>query len=190
MANLFEAAYKALTGRTARLESGSPKNQVAHLEKHYGSMAEASRQTGIPRTPLRRWKLGLGKPKGDRLTRAVREALVPAGRRKRVAGSTGTARYSRGESNTMGRGSRQVRSGHGGLTVQATVTVSSDTRDRPLFIGQHVGGDVGEQLLDAFLAGDDARMNEILHEALSAYFGSSTSWTLDSVSSVSFEPVR
>lgn len=190
MASLFEATYKALAGRTTRLESGSPKAQVAHLEKQYGSMAEASRKTGIPRTTLRRWKMGLGAPKGDRLTKAVRESLVPAGRRKRVTRSTGQARYSRGETHTMGRGSRGVRSGHGGLTVSANVTVSNDTRDRVLFVGQHVGGDVGEELLNAFLSGDDTRVEEILHSALSAYFGSESSWTLNAVHSVGFDPVQ
>lgn len=190
MPNLFDATYKALAGRTAKLESGSPREQVKHLEKQYGSMAEASRKTGIPRTTLRRWKLGVGKPKGERLTRAVRETLVPAGRRKRVAGSTGPAGYGRGESNTTGRGSSAVRSTHGGLTVNASVTVSSDTRDRTLFIGQHVGPAVGEDLLAAFLAGDDSRMEQILNDALSAYFGSSSSWTLNAVYSVGFDPVR
>jgi hypothetical protein len=189
MANLFDAAYRALAGRTPRLESGSTKDQVAHLERHYGSMAKASRETGIPRTTLRRWKMGMGKPKGNRLTKAVRESLVPPGRRKRVAGSTGPARYGRGETRTTGRGSGSVRGGHGGLTLSASVTVSSDTRDRTMFVGQHIGADVGEQLLNAFLEGDNSRVEEILNAALDAYFGSS-SWTLNAVHSVGFDPIR
>lgn len=194
MANISDAAYKALTGRTRKLETGGAAAQVAHLEKKYGSMAEASRQTGIPRTTLRRWKAGKGEPKGmsaQRLTRAVRETLVPEGRRKRVKGSTGNPRTTRAERLT-GRGSRSTRSGHGGLTVTAEVLISSDLRERPLYLGQHVSPERGEELLDAFLSGDDARFESLLHEVVGAYFGSNNApgWSLENVTTVSFEPIR
>ncbi len=190
MASLFDAAYKALAGRTRRLETGPVSAQVAHLEKHYGSMAEASRRTGIPRTTLRRWKSGASKPKDTRLTRALRESLVPEGRRRRVKGSTGSPRFARNETATAGRGSGAVRSGHGGLTVTASVTVSADTRDRTMFVGQHLTPDRGDALLNAFLAGDNARMEEILNGAFAAYFGSPSSWTINEVHSIGFEPIR
>jgi hypothetical protein len=192
MATLFDAAYKALAGRTRRLETSAASAQVAHLERQYGSMAEASRRTGIPRTTLRRWKSGDARPKPTdrRLTRAVRETLVPEGRRRRVKRSTGNPKFDRTETRTAGRGSGAVRSGHGGLTVTASVTVSSDTRDRTMFVGQHLTADRGDALLAAFLDGDNAKMEEILNGAFAAYFGSPSSWTLNDVHSVGFEPIR
>lgn len=192
MASLFDATYKALAGRTRRLENSAATDQVAHLERQYGSMAEASRRTGIPRTTLRRWKSGAARPKPTdrRLIRALRESLVPDGRRRRVKRSTGSPRFAQNETRTAGRGSGTVRSGHGGLTVTASVTVSADTRDRTMFVGQHLTPDRGDALLNAFLTGDNEQMEAILHGAFSAYFGSPSSWTINDVHSVGFEPIR
>lgn len=189
MATLGEGFYKAMTGRTARLESGPATNQVVFLEKKYGNLSEASRRTGIPRTTLRRWRDGKSTPAGEnsrKLTRSVRESLVPEGRRKRVTRSTGNPERARGERRT-GKGS--TASGHGGLTITATVSISSDSRERTLYVGQHLSEEKGQELMGAFLAGDDAAFEREITEALNKYFGGS-GWTVESVTGVGFDPIK
>lgn len=179
---IFSAVYRALTRRTEKLESAPLGQRVDFLERKYGSLSAASRATGVSRSTLRRWRDGQARPKSDsqrKMTRAIREALVPAGRRARVGQSThptAAPRTSRGE-------------GGGGMTITAVVRISDDERERTLRIGQHVSDDVGNRILSAFLDGDDAALNQTMNEAISEYFGSD-SWEIQSVSDVSFTPVR
>lgn len=182
--SLYDAVYKAITGRTPRLERGPMAARVDFLEKKYGSLAGASRATGVSRSTLRRWRDGEAKPKPAserKLTQSLRKAMVPERRQNRIRRSTGRV--------TPAPGARVKGPGHGGISITATVRVSDDERERTLNIGQHLDQETAGRLLDAFMAGDDAQAQAIMEQGMTDYFGT-TSWQVSDVSDISFDPIR
>lgn len=187
-----DAVYKALTGRTRKLETGSISDRIAFLEKKHGSLSAVAKETGISRSTLRRWKDGKAKPKlatEKKVVRALRETLVPEGRRKRVRNSTGRPDY--GPKTPTGPGSGNQKALHGGITITADVAISSDQRaNRRLYLGQNLDDLTGAELITAFLAGDDARVDQIINQALGNYFGSPAGWEITHVTDISFWPIK
>lgn len=189
--SLGDAIYKAFTGRTSKLEKGPIADRIAHLEAKHGSLAAVARETGVSRSTLRRWRDGEAVPKADsekKLTSALRSSLMPEGRRKRVGRSTGYPDY--GSATPTGRGAGAKRGARGGFSIDALVRVSEDERDRTLNIGQHMDPDAAENLMAAFLSGDDEVFAGLLHQALTDYFGSPTGWELLNVHAVHFAPMH
>jgi transcriptional regulator with XRE-family HTH domain len=187
---LVDAVYKAFTGRTPRLEKGPIADRINFLEKKHGSLAAVSRETGVSRSTLRRWRDGQAVPKPDseqKLTAALRTSLIPGRRRKRIGRSTGRPDF--GKAQPTGPGSGATRAARGGISIKATVKVSSDERDRTLNLGQHMDENAGEALLLAFVSGDDEEFTALLHTAVGNYFGSTTGWELLNVAGVSFNPI-
>jgi hypothetical protein len=170
---LADAMYKALTGRTPRLEQASAATRVAWLEQRHGSLTAVARQTGIPRTTLRRWRDGISTPRAEReqqITRAIREQSVPKRRQDRFRKSTQRRPWAPDAPRRTGRGSNQEHRHHGGLTVTADITISSDHRQRTLNLGQNLGPEHADRIIVAFMSGDDADFRAALNAAVGAYF--------------------
>lgn len=185
--SLTDAVYKAFTGRTPRLEKGPIADRIAWLEKKHGSLAAVAREAGVSRSTLRRWRDGEAIPKAEserKLTGALRSALVPEGRRKRIGRSSGRPDF--GPRTPTGKGSGAERLAKGGIAIDATVSISSDTRDRTLNVGQHLDEDAGANLIAAFLSGDDEVFQTLLNDAVGRYFASASGWELLHVEHVHF----
>lgn len=156
MADLFDSLYRALTHRSPASERRPLAQRLQALERQHGSVRAAAADAGVSESTWRRWRKGQSTPKPEnerKVNRAQRRAAMPEGRRRRFLSS-------------VGRGGAG-----GGLTVTGWVTVSKDTRYRTLNLGAHLGPGRLDDLLDAFLTGDDDVVFVVIQDLVSEYMG-------------------
>ncbi|MGY3340966.1 transcriptional regulator with XRE-family HTH domain [Streptomyces filamentosus] len=162
---LRDKLIRKLTGRAPgaveREQKKSLPDRLKWLEKkHKGDDKEAAKAAGISLTTWRRWRSGKQKPKADsvaKLDKATREALVPKGRRKRIADSTGKGEGLSGAPLS------------GGAQMSAWITISSDSRPRDLNLGGNLPpGRLNEVVNKYIEEGEDAAILE-LKKAIGEY---------------------
>lgn len=147
--NFGEAVARALTRRSPHTGHGATPKTLAELERaHGGSKAAAARAAGVSPETWRRWRNGSQHPRKARL-----EGLEAAVRRSRL------------------RPGRQARlsSHRPAIALSARVRKSEDSRDRTIDLGALAEPGFMDALMDAYLAGDEARQEELLEGLLDEY---------------------
>ncbi|WP_043478912.1 transcriptional regulator [Kitasatospora sp. MBT66] len=177
---LGEAFYRAVTKRSPKSEPKTAEAQVGWLAKRFkGDHKKAAEKAGVSPTTFKRWMTGKQKPGGksaEKLTKAVRAELVPEGRRSRIAGSTDkpTSRTARAT---------------GGFSIEATIRISNDTREREIMPGRHLSPGALNKVMSAFMEGNDEQAMAELNEVLKGYFGTSAFEVLD-VTGLDLSPIE
>jgi len=135
--DLGEALYREITGRSPRTEIGTWGDAIGYLlGKGGGVAAAAARLAGVPATTFRGWMRGR-LPRSDRAGAVVQTALQ-AQRRDRLP---------------KGREARLRAIDPEEIELQAAYDYDGTTRT--VAIGQYLADTVIDDLLDAYLAGDD-----------------------------------
>ena len=143
-------------GRALSTEDGSARHMIAEIESHFGSIADAAKAAGVPRSTWGFWRRGVRAPKADRL-----QGLQDLQRRLRLSATR----------------EAMLRRNH--IVVHAAVQVSSEpVRDRRI----HITGwpdrqgrpeiesptGMSDRIVDAWLARDDAAVRKLFVRPLGA----------------------
>ncbi|MCY0923703.1 MULTISPECIES: hypothetical protein [Streptomyces] len=192
MGSVKDAMFKALAKRSAKSEDRAASVRAAQLIKRFGgSVTEAAKSVGRSSKTLKAWAEGKSTPRADSneaLNRANREALVPEGRRERFLKSASDDNMelnSDGENWSIQRPSG-VGKPSGGVVLHATIRVSDDVRERKVNLGEWLSEGHMEDLLQAFMDGDEEAMRGVFIEGLDVYFHEAE---LQDVLGVQFNPL-
>ncbi|MER0485105.1 hypothetical protein ABR737_43445 [Streptomyces sp. Edi2] len=186
------ALFKAFAKRSAKSEDRAAPVRAGQLLKRVGgSIKDAAKAVGRSPRTFKRWLDGQATPKADSneaLNRANREALVPEGRRKRILASADD-RYlvEDEESGQMRFQKPEGVTGKGGFVLTAVIRISKDERERSVNLGPYLSSDHMQELMDAFMAGNERAAVDVLEEGLENWVPEAE---LLSTSSLSFSPVE
>lgn len=167
-AGIGQAVEKILTGRTPNTGTGTTQQRAQELVTTHGSIKAAAAATGVNVETMRRWASGKQEAKNtarsnnlDKLNQAQREARLKDSRADRLAKSaTGTA---------MDGGGRYAPTGGNSLRIKATVTVSSDQRERWIDVGPHIAPGTLDDMKVAYVNDGPDAAGEILEGAIHEY---------------------
>ncbi|MGP3691787.1 hypothetical protein ACTVZO_45350 [Streptomyces sp. IBSNAI002] len=192
MGDVKNAMYKALTKRSAKSEDRSAAVRAGQLIKRFGgSVAEAAKAVGRSTKTLKAWAEGKTSPRADSndaLNRANKEALIPQGRKERLLRSANDQHMELQDDGQTWRIQRPagVSKPSGGLVLHANIRVSDETRARKVNLGEWLSEGHMEDLLQAFMDGDEEGMRGIFVEGLENYYDQAE---LEDVISVQFSPL-
>lgn len=148
-----DAAYQLVSGRYAAASERTATIAVLQreLERSAGSGKAAARAAGVSPTTWRNWAKGRATPKLQSLQK-VRDAV----RRARLAPAR----------------ERKIRAGVGIFSMDAELTVSSDTRRRSFsWSGSGISQAHRDEMVDAYLAGSPDRMGAAMSAWAADYVG-------------------
>ncbi|MCY0932357.1 hypothetical protein OTB20_40665 [Streptomyces sp. H27-H1] len=192
MGSVKDAMFKALAKRSAKSEDKPAAVRAAQLIKRFGgSVSDAAKAVGRSSKTLKAWSEGKSSPRADSndaLNRANREALVPQGRRERLLKSASDDNMEL-TSNDMDWTIRRpdgVGKPGGGLVLHAMIKVSDEERERKVNLGEWLSEGHMEDLLQAFMDGDEEAMRGVFVEGLDVYFHEAE---LGDVINVQFSPL-
>lgn len=193
MGDVKNALFKALAKRSAKSEDRSASVRAGQLLKRMsGSMKDAAKAAGRSPRTFKRWLEGQATPKADSnnaLNRANREALVPEGRRERLLRSADDRNLNYDEQHDRWKVQRPegVTGMSGGFVLTGVIRVSQDERERTVNLGPYLSSEHMQEMLDAFMSGDEEGARSVLEEGLELWVSDAE---LISTSSLNFSPVE
>lgn len=147
--SLIEALYESLAGGRSRPPAGATFGHLLGLLVQLaGSGAAAARRLGVSPTTLYRWRRGTQQPRtgASVIDRAIRRATLDPELERDIKAKTRTMR------------------------IHGTVTISKDTRARKLDVGRHIPKRKTQNIINAWLSGDDARTGRLLWAAIDKHY--------------------
>lgn len=195
MEGLKNALFKGLSKRSAKSEERDASVRAGQLLKRMGgSVKDAAAKVGASPRTFKRWLTGEASPRANNdesLNRANRDVLAPQGRRDRLM-SSADDQYLELDEDDSGRGSIHRPEGvgapvEGGFVVDATITVSQDTRRRVVNLGEYLSRDQMGDMLASYLSGDPTAAATALTQGFEAYFPAAQ---VDAVHGIDFGPLK
>ncbi|MEU8672958.1 hypothetical protein AB0C71_39420 [Streptomyces anulatus] len=192
MEGLKNALFKGLAKRSAKSEDRDASVRAGQLLKRVGgSVKEAAAKVGASPRTFKRWLAGEAAPRANNneaLNRANRDVLVPQGRRERLLRSADDQHLDYNEEgDSWGvRRPEGVGAPAGGFVVDATITVSQDTRRRSVNLGEYLSSGHMSDLLDAFMSGNQSKAEGVLTEGFELWVPSAH---IDAVHGINFAPL-
>ncbi|MGQ4342523.1 hypothetical protein ACN6LF_001368 [[Kitasatospora] papulosa] len=187
-----EALFRALSKRSAKSEDRAVNVRAGQLLKRMGgSVKEAAAKVGASPRTFKRWLDGQATPKAansEALNRANRDVLAPQGRRERLLKSADDEHLGYDEASDSWGVHRPegLGSPSGGFVVDATITVSQDTRRRTVNLGEYLSSGHMAELLDAYMSGNEAKAQGVLAEGFELWVPQAE---VNAVHGISFGPL-
>lgn len=193
MEGLKNALFKGLSKRSVKSEERDASVRAGQLLKRMGgSMKDAAAKVGASPRTFKRWLSGEASPRANNnesLNRANRDVLAPQGRRDRLMRSADDQYLELGEDDS-GSGSIRRPEGvgapSGGFIVDATITVSKDTRRRVVNLGEYLSRDQMGDMLASYMSGDPTAAETALTQGFESYLPTAE---VNAVHGINFAPL-
>lgn len=162
---LIDRMGEALTGLGALSRYEDPfQAAINQLVRVTGSVNAAAARIGIHPDSLRRYRRGARRPKdgGRGIVAALRSSAIRPGLQA------------------------AIRNGSLGMTIHGDITVSGDTRNRPIHPGRYIPGRTMDRIVTEWKKGDDTKAEKMMYNAIDKYYVNGIQ--IDTIEKVEFVP--